>query len=108
MKQRVALQDLMVLSKAVHALLNMLRLIRRQVLFTYPKSKRLRLGCTENYYVCVLVETDETMPLATIKPEETLGIDLGITHVLIDSDGHKVANPRHLKKGLQRLASVLQ
>ena len=41
------------------------------------------------------------MPLATsIKPEETLGIDLGITYVLIDSDGHKVANPRHLKKGL--------
>ena len=59
--------------------------------------------------MCVLVETDETMPLATsIKPEETLGIDLGIMYVLIDSDGHKVANPRHLKKGLQRLASVLQ
>jgi putative transposase len=71
------------------------------------KTVTIKKTPTENYYVCVLVETDETMPVATsIKPEETLGIDLGITHVLIDSDGHKVANPRHLKKGLQRLASV--
>ena len=67
------------------------------------KTVTIKKTPTAHYYVCVLVETDETMPLATlIKPEETLGI----THVLIDSDGHKVANPRHLQKGLLRFASV--
>ena len=67
------------------------------------KTVTIKKTPTAHYYVCVLVETDETMPLATlIKPEETLGI----THVLIDSDGHTVANPRHLQKGLQRFASV--
>ena len=71
------------------------------------KTVTIKKTPTEHYYACVLLETDEIMPLArTIKPEETLGIDLGITHVLIDSEGHKVANPRHLKKGLQRLAVV--
>jgi len=49
---------------------------------------------TEHYDVCVLVETDETMPVATsIKPEETLGIDLGITHVLIIVMGIKLLIP---------------
>ncbi len=57
--------------------------------------------------MCILVDTGESMLLATlIKPEETLGIDLGITHVFIGSDGYKVDNSKHLKKGLQRLASV--
>ncbi|HBB53856.1 MAG TPA: transposase, partial [Legionellales bacterium] len=66
------------------------------------KTVTIKKTPTEHYYACVLVATDEVMPVATsIKPEETLGIDLGISH-----DGHKVANPRHLKKGLQRLASV--
>lgn len=51
--------------------------------------------------MCVLIDTDEVIPLATsIKPEETLGIDLGIIHVLIDSDGHKVDNPKHLLKAI--------
>lgn len=35
--------------------------------------------------------------------EQTLGLDVGLTHALIDSDGNKTENPRFLKKSLYRL-----
>ncbi|NBV29371.1 transposase, partial [bacterium] len=35
--------------------------------------------------------------------ENTLGIDLGLNHFLIDSDGHKINNQRFLKNSLKIL-----
>jgi putative transposase len=35
--------------------------------------------------------------------ENTLGIDLGLNNFLIDSDGHKINNPRLLKNSLKTL-----
>ncbi|NBW58113.1 hypothetical protein EBR43_10120 [bacterium] len=32
-----------------------------------------------------------------------MGIDLGLTHFLIDSDGHKIDKPRFLKNSLKTL-----
>jgi len=60
-----------------------------------------------HYYASVLV--DETQHSAVpivqeITPEKTLGIDLGLTHFLIDSDGHKIDNPRFLKSSLNNLS----
>ena len=58
-----------------------------------------------NYEVSILVdEAKEPVPSAPIIPEQTLGIDLGLTHFLIDSDGHKIDNPRVLKPAAHQLA----
>jgi putative transposase len=38
-----------------------------------------------------------------IRLENTLSIDLGLNHFLIDSDGHKIDNPRFLKNSLHQL-----
>lgn len=57
------------------------------------------------YEVSILVdEAKEPVPSAPIVLEHTLGIDLGLTHFLIDSEGHKVDNPRILKQVLNKLA----
>ena len=51
------------------------------------------------------MENDKTLPIpTTIEPNLTLGIDLGISHLLNLSDGSKVDNPRHLAKASKRLA----
>ncbi|WP_143514024.1 transposase, partial [Psychrobacter pasteurii] len=57
------------------------------------------------YYASVLVDNGEALPtLTTIEPSLTVGIDLGISHLLNLSDGSKVDNPKHLSKASQRLA----
>ncbi|EEK10692.1 transposase, IS605 family [Streptococcus salivarius SK126] len=40
----------------------------------------------------------------TIEPRLTVGIDLGISHLLNLSDGSKFDNPKHLAKASKRLA----
>jgi putative transposase len=59
------------------------------------------------YEVSILVdEVKEAVPSAPIVLEQTLGIDLGLTHFLIDSEGIKVDNPRLLKQALERLSKA--
>ena len=56
------------------------------------------------YFVSILVE-DSKMEPKVKRPNEkkTLGIDLGITNYLTDSNGNTVENPRHLKWKLKKL-----
>ncbi len=56
------------------------------------------------YFVSILVEDSEMEPKLK-KPSEkkTLGIDLGLTNYLTDSNGDTVENPRHLKWKLKKL-----
>ncbi len=69
------------------------------------KTVTVKRSPTGAYFVSILVDNGAAMPTpSTIEPDLTLGIDLGLTHALIDSDGHKVANPRHLRASLNRLA----
>ena len=67
---------------------------------------------TGKYFVSVLCETGGSVPKkAPCKENTAVGIDLGLSHFIITSDGIKVDNPRHLKrcqsklKYLQRQAS---
>jgi len=56
------------------------------------------------YFASVLVETDEKpLPKPEIKYETTIGVDLGLTHFAILSNGEKIENPKHLQKSLNRL-----
>ncbi|HID30495.1 MAG TPA: transposase [Desulfobacterales bacterium] len=68
------------------------------------KTGILSKTSTEKYYVSVLVETPDEIPdKPEIKEETTVGIDLGISHFAILSTGEKIANPKHLRKSLERL-----
>ena len=59
------------------------------------------------YYASVLVETpDINLPTKPITQDKTLGIDVGIGHLLIDSKGNKTENPEFLKQSLSKLAKA--
>lgn len=56
------------------------------------------------YFTSILVEDSKTEPkLNNPNEERTLGIDLGLTNYLTDSNGNTVENPRHLKRKLKKL-----
>ena len=59
---------------------------------------------TNKYFISILADDKKDLP---IKPEidstTTIGIDLGIKHFIIDSNGVKVENPKYYRKDEQRL-----
>ncbi len=56
------------------------------------------------YYASILVENNAIHPpLASVKKEKTIGIDLGLNHFAITSQGEKIASPKFLKKSLKKL-----
>lgn len=68
------------------------------------KTVTVRKVPTGKYFVSVLVENQEDSPIATaIEPDKTLGLDLGLTHYLICSNGEKEAHSAYLKEALQQL-----
>ncbi|NNG81131.1 RNA-guided endonuclease TnpB family protein [Acinetobacter sp. ANC 5378] len=68
------------------------------------KTVTISKTATGKYYASILVETEVNLPVPSIiEVEKTIGIDLGLTHMLIQSDGDKVENPRYLKKAQKRL-----
>ncbi|WP_105244978.1 IS200/IS605 family element RNA-guided endonuclease TnpB [Psychrobacter sp. Marseille-P5312] len=69
------------------------------------KTVTISKTATGKYYASVLVDNGEALPTpTTIESSLTVGIDLGISHLLNLSDGSKVDNPKHLAKASQRLA----
>ncbi len=69
------------------------------------KSVTLSKTAYETYYASILVENDvQYPPLAPVMPAHTLGIDLGLNHFAITSQGEKKAHPKFFKKALKRLA----
>ena len=68
------------------------------------KTVTISKTATGKYYASVLVENDDVLPaLTTIEPSLTVGIDLGISHLLTLSDGSKFDNPKHLARASKRL-----
>lgn len=70
------------------------------------KTVTVRKTPTGKYYASILVDTgDDVIPVpTTIEDDKTLGVDLGLSHMLILSDGSKIDNPKHLSKASQQLA----
>lgn len=59
---------------------------------------------TGKYFISVLIDDGKDQPeLEEPKKEKCLGLDLGLSHYVIDSEGNKVDNPKHLNKKLKRL-----
>ena len=70
------------------------------------KTVTISKTATGKYYASVLVSNDEVLPVpTTIEPKFTIGIDLGITHLLNLSNGDKVDNPKYLSNSSKRLAA---
>lgn len=68
------------------------------------KTVTIKRSPTHKYFVSILVEDGVLDPIpTTISPADTIGIDLGISHFLITSDGEKTDNPKFLKSSLYKL-----
>ncbi len=70
------------------------------------KSNTISRKSTGKYFVSLLVEDGKSLP-KPVKEKSAIGIDLGLNHFIITSDGIKVDNPKYLKKSIDRL-KVLQ
>lgn len=76
------------------------------------KSITLSRTPTGKYFASILVEDGVVAkPVPDIVREDQIrGLDMGLTHLLIDDRGTKVANPRHLKRaqhGLRKKQKAL-
>lgn len=61
---------------------------------------------TGKYFISVIAEDNIATP-EKITGNNHIGIDLGLSHFAITSDGIKIENPRHLRNSIQRI-KVLQ
>jgi putative transposase len=66
-----------------------------------PSTVTVRLEPSGRWYISILVDDSTIKPLP--QSENSVGVDLGIAHLAITSDGEKVENPRHLTKHYRRL-----
>jgi putative transposase len=59
---------------------------------------------TGKYYISILIDDEKALPeKVKFNQKTTVGLDMGLTHFLITSNGVKVDNPRPLKQQLKRL-----
>lgn len=61
---------------------------------------------TGKYFASLLVEQEGEEPALAPVTENTLGLDVGLKHFLITSDGEKVANPKHLRRSAKKLGRL--
>jgi len=68
------------------------------------RSTTISRASTGKYFISVLVETGKENPKPKkVKEDSALGIDLGLKHFIVTSEGVKVDNPKHLQKALSKL-----
>ena len=67
------------------------------------KSITISRTVTGEHYASILVDTGEELPKPVQKIEKVIGLDLGLTHLVIDSNGRKTDNPRFLKRAQANL-----
>ena len=67
------------------------------------KSITLSRTVTGKYYASLLIEDGVETPSSLQEVDTVLGVDMGLTHLAIDSEGNKTANPRFLKRAQSNL-----
>jgi putative transposase len=66
------------------------------------KQVTIKQMASGEWYAYLIVEYGNNNPkIANI--ESAVGLDVGITSYIVDSDGNEVENPRHLKQALEKL-----
>ncbi|WP_336019554.1 RNA-guided endonuclease TnpB family protein [Acinetobacter lwoffii] len=69
------------------------------------KTVTISKTATGKYYASILVETNQAkVTVSIIEADKTIGIDLGLNHLLIQSDGQKIENPKYLRQAQNGLA----
>jgi putative transposase len=69
--------------------------------------KRCTIRCeVDQWMVSILCQQELPEPAPRLKP--VVAIDRGLTHLLADSDGGLIENPKHLENNLRRLAHALR
>jgi putative transposase len=69
------------------------------------KSITLSRSVTGKHYASLLHETEKQAlaPLISVDAAKIVGLDMGISHLAIDSSGRKIANPRFIKRAQKNL-----
>ena len=87
--------------------LKQLRVIQTDVAERRIKSATVSLQSNGTIHIALTIEERIDIPpvidWSKVEESDVLGIDLGLMHFYIDSNGVKVDNPRHLKKTIARL-----
>ena len=79
--------------------LGIVKTFKDQEILGIPKNAYVIKEVT-GYFICVQCED---VPEKFVSDSQTIGLDLGISHFAVDSDGCFIANPRHFKKYEDRL-----
>lgn len=75
--------------------------IHREIVGTV-KSITITLTKTNKFHASILVDgVENTKTVSTVR--EVIGIDLGLSHFMVDSNGVKINNPRFLKRAENNL-----
>ena len=74
------------------------------------KSATVTYHSSGQYYVSLkieeIIELKQPTDVSMISINDIIGLDLGLTHFYIDSNGKKVENPKYLKESLRKLAKL--
>ncbi|MGW4422602.1 RNA-guided endonuclease InsQ/TnpB family protein [Streptosporangium sp. NPDC004631] len=71
-----------------------------------PSSVTVIKDASGRYFASFVVETDPSEVLPDTTPE--VGVDLGLTHFAVLSDGRKIDNPRFLRRAAKKLRKAQQ
>lgn len=66
------------------------------------KQITIKRCSSDKWYACIQVDTDKSIPDKQ-EIETAVGIDVGLSHYVVDSNGYEIGNPRHLRKSLKKL-----
>lgn len=81
-----------------------IKFVQDRIFYGQIRQATVSKTATDKYFISILVETGKENPKSkTIQEKTSIGIDLGLSHFAITSDGIKIDNPRHLRKSLSHL-----
>jgi putative transposase len=69
-----------------------------------PSTLTVSLDCRNRWHIALLVDNPNIQPLRAI--DKAVGFDMGITSLLVTSDGDKIVNPRHFEQLRKKLRKV--
>jgi putative transposase len=69
------------------------------------KSVTVSRSVTGKHYASLLYETEKQAiaPITNLNADNIVGLDMGISHLAIDSNGRKITNPRFIKRAQKNL-----
>ena len=75
--------------------------VHREIIGKFKTVTVSRNACGQ-FHAAILTDNGEAMP-AVSTDGKAIGIDVGLTHLAVTSDGSKFENPRHLRKAEKNL-----